>query len=688
MHTIILDKAVPVFDDATYDTVAGTKYITDDGVNSETLPADTGGTSFPLDADSTDGFLNTDPIDAGEVQTFTFRAVVDEFADLTPGADSITNEGELRVNGETIDKFQVTVPLDFAAGINVEKFTNGEDADSQTGPKIAVGSPVTWTYEVTNTGNVFLNEIRVTDDDNGVTPVYQNGDDNGNGILETGETWVYEATATAIDGQYSNKATATGEPVYSDGTPVPDVAEASANDLSHYFGGTFELTLVKSVTDVGGNGPGGSVDAVGDVIKYSITATNDGDLPLTNVTVVDPLLGTLTCDPAQPATLAPDAAITCKGSYTALQADIDNNGGGDGDIDNTATANSNETVPVNASEDVPITRTPGMTVEKSSATTSLSAPGTVNYSYLVTNPGNVTLTGISLADNNDNDDMDCGGQTTLDPGDTMTCTATHTFTQAELDASGSPTADSGVLYNLVTANSNEAPDATDDLSIPINQDPKMTVEKSLKSNADEDGSENVSLNDTLTYQFVASNTGNITLSGVTVVDPLPGLSALSCKPASLAPGEALTCTATYTVTQADVDAGNVHNEATADSDQTDPVKDPEDVPVPQKPELTLVKSASPATYSAVGQVISYEYLVTNSGNVTLTGISLEDNNIDAGTMSCPIGDLAPGAAMTCTAKLHHNPERPGQRFGDQRGYCYGERSERKSGDLTGRLRKG
>jgi len=42
----------------------------------------------------------------------------------------------------------------------------------------------------------------------------------------------------------------------------------------------------------------------------------------------------------------------------------------------------------------------------------------------------------------------------------MHCTATHTFSQAELDANGSPTADSGVLYNEVTAISDEAPDAT------------------------------------------------------------------------------------------------------------------------------------------------------------------------------------------------------------------------------------
>jgi hypothetical protein len=111
---------------------------------------------------------------------------------------------------------------------------------------------------------------------------------------------------------------------------------------------------------------------------------------------------------------------------------------------------------------------PSMTVEKTSTTTSLSAPATVTYSYLVTNTGNVTLTGIALVDDNDNNDMSCPA-TTLAVGANMTCTATHTFTQAELDANGSPTAGSANLTNNVTASSNEAPDATDSLDIPINR---------------------------------------------------------------------------------------------------------------------------------------------------------------------------------------------------------------------------
>ena len=43
--------------------------------------------------------------------------------------------------------------------IDIEKATNGEDADTPTGPEIPVGGAVEWTYVVTNTGNVDLTNV-------------------------------------------------------------------------------------------------------------------------------------------------------------------------------------------------------------------------------------------------------------------------------------------------------------------------------------------------------------------------------------------------------------------------------------------------------------------------------------------------------------------------------------------------
>ena len=62
--------------------------------------------------------------------------------------------------------------------------------------------------------------------------------------------------------------------------------------------------------------------------------------------------------------------------------------------------------------------------------------------------------------------------------------------------------------------------------------------------------------DEIGYTFTATNTGNQTLTDVSIADPLPGLSDLVCtpgQPTTLDPGGVLECTATYAVTQADLD---------------------------------------------------------------------------------------------------------------------------------------
>ena len=111
---------------------------------------------------------------------------------------------------------------------------------------------------------------------------------------------------------------------------------------------------------------------------------------------------------------------------------------------------------------------------------------------------------------------------------------------------------------------------------------ELTLDKSLSSNADKDDSGTVSIDDTLTYNFTTVNTGNTTLTNVVIADPLPGLTDLVCdmdQPATLAPGESMTCTATYVVKVED-EGGSIENIATVYSDQTDPVEDTESVAVP------------------------------------------------------------------------------------------------------------
>lgn len=90
--------------------------------------------------------------------------------------------------------------------VNVEKHTNGVDADVPPGPDIFVGDEVTWTYTVTNTGKTELSGVVVTDN-MGVEPAYVSGDVNADGKLQVSETWIYEASGTAESSLYSNIGT-------------------------------------------------------------------------------------------------------------------------------------------------------------------------------------------------------------------------------------------------------------------------------------------------------------------------------------------------------------------------------------------------------------------------------------------------------------------------------------------------
>ena len=113
------------------------------------------------------------------------------------------------------------------ADIDIEKLTNGVDADDPNAgdaPQVAPGDAVTWTYKVTNTGSVPLENLTVVDDQTGVTPACPQT------TLDPGEQIECKASApvedlrntafTTVPGLcgdfpetplYENRGTATGE---------------------------------------------------------------------------------------------------------------------------------------------------------------------------------------------------------------------------------------------------------------------------------------------------------------------------------------------------------------------------------------------------------------------------------------------------------------------------------------------
>ncbi|MFD4585914.1 hypothetical protein [Streptomyces sp. NPDC058434] len=93
---------------------------------------------------------------------------------------------------------------------------------------------------------------------------------------------------------------------------------------------------------------------------------------------------------------------------------------------------------------------------------------------------------------------------------------------------------------------------------------------------------------------------------------------ITCPEGSLLPGQSKTCTADYTVTQADVNAGAVANTAVASGTPTGggpalTATASDTVTAGQDPALALVKTATPAVVTGAGQRVDYRFPVTNTG---------------------------------------------------------------------------
>src|SRR4051812_9228002 len=556
-------------------------------------------------------------------------------ASITCTATHTVTQGDLDagsvVNVATGDSDQtpaetdtVVVPATVAPGLSlVKSITSGDPFDS-------VGDVISYSYVVTNNGNVRIAPpVRVTDDkatDETCPALGAVG--NGDGFLDPGEsvtcTATYTVTQADLDaGSVTNLATARA------GSTTSDTDSQTATGSQ-----TPSLLVDKSATE-------SSFDAVGDVLHYSYVVTNAGNVTLTGVTLVDDQESVDCAPTVLPATLAPGASITCTATHTVTQGDLDA-----GSVVNVATGDSEETPAEQDTVTVPGTQTPGLLVEKSATESSFDTVGDVlHYSYVVTNTGNVTLTGVTLVD--DQEPVDCAPTVlpaTLAPGASFTCTATHTVTQADLDA--------GSVVNVATADSAETDQVTDTVSVPETQTPALALEKSITGGDPFDAP-----GDVVTYDLTVTNTGNVRLAGpVTVADDqasdesCPALDTVGNGDGFLDPGESVTCTASYTITQADLDTGSVTNEATATADGTTSNTDTQTATATQTPALAVAKSVDPDSYAAVGEVLTYTYVVTNTGNQTLTGITLAD---DAETVDCTStvlpATLAPGASFTCTA---------------------------------------
>ena len=163
----------------------------------------------------------------------------------------------------------------------------------------------------------------------------------------------------------------------------------------------------------------------------------------------------------------------------------------------------------------------------------------------------------------------------------------------------------------------------------------------------------------ITYNYVVTNTGTNALPGpATISDDkvtgvvCPNVNTIGDLNNNLDFNESLSCTGTYPITQADLDAGLVTNNATATVNGVVSALATSTVRMTENKVLTLAKSASPTTYSQTGQTITYTYTINNTGAAPVgpAQFVVRDDHITTPINCGAAGTtLATNQPLTCTA---------------------------------------
>ncbi|MFS4505080.1 lectin-like domain-containing protein [Clavibacter sp. Sh2141] len=419
----------------------------------------------------------------------------------------------------------------------------------------AEGDRIPYQFVLTNTGGLVLSGLSVSD------PLVPSVSCQALllGLLivsgSTTCTGTHVVTpAEAMSGTLVNTATARGTntllvPVTSNASSVtaPIVAPAPA----------LALTKTGALTDANGNGRAD----VGERIAYSFVARNAGNVTLQQVAVADPRVSGIA--PAS-VTLAPGASQSFTSTaYTVTRADVD----AATPLVNTATVSgrtlAGQAAPTaSSSTSTPVAGSAAITLTKDATLTGGTGAGaTVTYAFRITNSGTVPLTGVALTDPLPGLSAVSyvwpGAAGTLAAGATATASATYAVRQADVDA--------GQVANTATVRGASSG------GVVAQSSASRTV--TLARTATLDFAKTASPGNvpaaggTVAYSFRLQNTGSTTLTAVSISDPRAGVSPLAYTwpgtPGTLAPGQVVTATASYTATAADVQAGSIVNTATA-----------------------------------------------------------------------------------------------------------------------------
>ena len=673
-----------------------------------------------LTATPTGDTNNNTILDITETWVYVQDYVVTQ-SDIDTG--SITNQATASgtgVNGLVTDLSGATVSDDIPTvtivpeacldAIAITKTGLFNDVDT-SGCSTASVDTVTYTFTVTNGGNTSLTSVTVTDPLlGGLLTATPTGDTNTNGILEVTETWVYVqdyvVTQSDIDtGSITNQATASGtgaEGLVTDlsGATVSDdiptvtiIPESCLDAIAITKSGAFNDIDTSGCTSLGV-----------DTVTYTFTVTNQGNTPLTSVTVTDPLLGGLltatpTGDTNNNTILDITETWVYVQDYVITQSDIDT-----GSITNQATASGTgvnglvtDLSGATVSDDIPtvtiipescldaiaITKTGLFNDVDTSGCTSLGVD-TVTYTFTVTNQGNTSLTSVTVTD-----PLLGGLLTALPSGDanndgilevteTWVYVQDYVVTQSDIDtgsitnqATASGTGVNGLVTDLSGATvSDDIPTVT---IIPESCLDAIAITKTgLFNDVDTSGCTSLGV-DTVTYTFTVTNGGNTPLTSVNVTDPLLGGLLTATPTGDINSNGILEVTETwvyvqdYVVTQSDIDTGSITNQATASGTGVNGlVTDLSGATVSDDiPTVTIVPEAcldaiaitkaglfndidtSGCTSLGV-DTVTYTFTVTNGGNTSLTSVTVTDPLLGGLLTATPTGDINSNGILEVT----------------------------------------
>ncbi|MEM7131453.1 MAG: hypothetical protein AAF702_34380 [Chloroflexota bacterium] len=266
-----------------------------------------------------------------------------------------------------LSPFQTTVSDQDDAQVFVAAIEINKTPDLQS---VRSGSDVTFTIQVTNTGDVPLDNVTVTD-------IQTPSCDRNLGTLDVGQASTpYTCVATNVTSAFTNEATVVGTPEVGDSVTDSDIADVLVFNPAIVIEKTPELQTV----------------AVGAPVTFTIQVTNTGDITLTNVTVDDALAPL--CDNVW-ASMAPGETQSYTCVLDPVTASFTNEASVMGTAPDGSTVSDTDTADV-VTQDLP--NDPAIDIQKTPDDQTILSGGFARFDIQVQNSGNVTLTNVTITD--------------------------------------------------------------------------------------------------------------------------------------------------------------------------------------------------------------------------------------------------------------------------------------------------